>query len=133
MPDQEMISIGDPVIEMLEVLDPDTNKAKFPSLVPLAVRLPNIVLEAKLQTLDDKWRKLSVEPLPFDHEDMEPEEFWGTLSTVRNVAGSVQFRTLCSFMHCLLSLLHANVDIERVFSSYFGLCILSIYVIFTAR
>ena len=102
---------------MLEVLDPDTNQAKFPSLVPLAVRFPNIVPEAKLQTLDDKWRKLSVEPLPFDHEDMEPEEFWRTLSTDKNGAGSVQFLRLCSFMHCLLSLPHANVDIERVFSS----------------
>ena len=49
--------IGDPVIEMLEDLDPDTNRAKFPSLVPLAVRFPNIVPEAKLQTLDDKWCK----------------------------------------------------------------------------
>ena len=109
--------IGDPVIEMLEVLDPDTNRAKFPSLVLLAVRFPNIVPETKLQTPEDEWCKLSVEPLPFDHEDMEPQEFWGTLSTVKNGAGSVQFPTLCSSMHCLLSLPHTNVDVERVFSS----------------
>ena len=42
---------------MLEYLDPDTNQAKIPSLVPLAVRFPNIVQEAKLQMLDDEWRK----------------------------------------------------------------------------
>ena len=42
---------------MLEDLDPDTNQAKFPSLVHLAVRFPNIVPAAKLQTLDDEWCK----------------------------------------------------------------------------
>ena len=68
--------IGDPVIEMLEVIDPNVNRGKFPSLVPLTGRFPNIVSEAKLQTLDDEWRKLSVEPLPFDYTTMEPEEFW---------------------------------------------------------
>ena len=54
---KKRLPIGDPVIEMLEDLDPDTNRAKFPSLAPLAVRFPNIVPEAKLQTLDDKWCK----------------------------------------------------------------------------
>ena len=34
--------IGDPVVEMLQVLDPVISHAKFPSLVPLAVHFPNI-------------------------------------------------------------------------------------------
>ena len=73
--------------------------------------------QAKMQILDDEWRKLSVEPLPFDHKDMELEEFWGTLSDVKDGAGLLQFLTLCSFMSSLLSLPHANVDVERIFSS----------------
>ena len=104
--------IGYTVIEMLEVVDPNITRAKFPSLVPLAVRFSNLVSEVKLQILDDEWHILSVEPLPFDHKNMEPEEFGRILST-----GSVQFPTLCSFMSSLLSLPHANVDVEWVFSS----------------
>lgn len=109
--------IGDPVIEMLEVLDPNITKSKFPSLVPLAVRFPNLVSEENIQTLDDEWRRLVIEPLPFDHKNMEPEEFWAILNTVKDGSGEYQFPNLCAFMSSLLSLPHANVDVERVFSS----------------
>ena len=69
--------IGDPVIEMLQVLDPNASHAKFPSLVPLASRFPNLIPISKLQQLDNEWRKLSFTTLPFDSEGMEPEVFWG--------------------------------------------------------
>lgn len=110
--------IGDPVIEMLQVLDPAANHSKFPSLVPLAAKFPNILLESKLQLLDNEWRKLSLVSLPFDSEDMEPEEFWGQLNEITDGTGAPQFNVLCTFMQCLLCLPHANVDVEkRVFSS----------------
>ena len=64
---------------MLLVLDPNISREKFPSLVPHAVKFPNLVSD---EEMDDEWRMLSVENLPFDHEDMEPEEFWAMLSTV---------------------------------------------------
>lgn len=48
---------------------------------------------------------------------MEPEEFWGKLSKVKDGAGNSQFKVLCNFMFSLLSLPHANVDVERIFSS----------------
>ena len=70
-----------------------------------------------MQAFDDEWRMLSVENLPFDHEDKEPEEFWAMLSTVKDGAGSAQFPKLCSFISKLLSLRQANVYCERVFSS----------------
>ena len=101
---------------MLEILDPNVTRSKFPSVVPLVIRFPNIVPEAKMQIHDDEWRKLSVEPLPFDHKDMEPEEFWGTLSDVKDGGGLLQFPTHCSFMSSLLSLPHAKVEVERIFS-----------------
>ena len=48
---------------------------------------------------------------------MEPEEFWGKLFQVKDGAGYAQFETLCNFMFSLPSLPHANVDVERIFSS----------------
>ena len=66
--------IGDPVVEM-PVIEPNVSHAKFPSLVPLAARFPNIVPQAELQTSDDEWHMLSVESPPFDHTDIVPEEF----------------------------------------------------------
>jgi hypothetical protein len=108
--------IGNPMIELLEVLDPNVNCSKFPSLVPLAVLFPNIIPESDLQKLDNEWRKLAI-GIPFDKEGMEPEEFWGKLSEVTDGTSSPQFNTLCNFMGSLLSLPHANVDVERIFSS----------------
>ena len=70
---QKCFPIGDPVIEMLQVLDPDVSHSKFPSLVPLASRFPNLIPTSKLQQLDNEWRKLSFTPLPFDSEGMGPE------------------------------------------------------------
>ena len=69
--------IGNPKIEMLEVLDPNASHSKFPSLVPLAVLFPNIIPESEShsQQLDNKWRKLA----------MEPEEFLGKLLEVKDV------------------------------------------------
>jgi hypothetical protein len=62
--------------------------------------------------------------LPFDQADMDPEEFWGSLLEVTNGANSPhasQFQTLdkfmCNFTEYIASLPHANVDVERIFSS----------------
>jgi len=35
---------GDPVIEMLQVLDPNAKHSEYPSLVPLAQRFPNFFI-----------------------------------------------------------------------------------------
>ena len=109
--------IGDPVFEMLQVLDPDASRAKFPSLVPLATRFPNLILVSKLQQLDNEWHKLSLVSLLFDSEGMDPEEFWGRLSKISDSTGTLQFSTLSTFMQSLLCLPHDNVDVEQVFSS----------------
>ena len=109
--------INSPEIAMMEVLDPDISHEKFPSLVPLASRFPNLITASKLQTLDDEWRRLRLVTLSFEQTEMAPEEFWGKLSAIKDGGGNPQFSTLCNFMHSLLSLPHANVDVERIFSS----------------
>ena len=107
-----------PEIEMLEALDPSSDsQSKFPSLVPLCSRFPNLVDQLKLQIIDNEWRRLKIVSLPFDQEGMDPEEFWGRLSKIEDGGGSPQFGMLCYFMQSLLSLPHANVDVERIFSS----------------
>lgn len=45
--------IGDPKIEMFEVLDPNASHSTFPTLVPLATTFP-IMPESMLQQLDDE-------------------------------------------------------------------------------
>ena len=94
---RQRFPIGDPKIEMFEVLDPNADHCKFPSLVPLAATFP-VITESKLQQLDDQWRRLAIVTLPFDKEDMEPEEFWGKLFQVKDGAGYAQFETLCNFV-----------------------------------
>ena len=42
---QKRFPIGDPIIEMLQVLDPAVSDSKFPSLVPLAAKFPNILYQ----------------------------------------------------------------------------------------
>ena len=54
---------------------------------------------------------------PFEYEDMGPELFWGKLATISDGTGVLQLSYLSFFMQSLLSLPHANVDIERLFSS----------------
>ena len=106
---------GDPIIEMLQVLNPAASHAKFPSLVPLAANFPNIVSESQLQTLDNQWCRLAFISLPFQSDDMEPEEFWGRLNKITDGTGDPQFGIF--FMQSLLCLPHVNANVERVFSS----------------
>ena len=54
--------------------------------------------------------------LPFSHEGIPVDEFWGRLTTVTDGTEEAQFITLCRFMKCLLVLSHSNADTERVFS-----------------
>ena len=98
-------------------LDPNANHTNFPSLVSLASRFPNLIAESKMQKLDDELRRFRIVTLPFHHKEVTPEEFWGKLSNVKDGGGNPQFRNICTFMHSLLPLPHANVDVERIFSS----------------
>ena len=88
------------------------SRAKFSSLAPLAMAFPNIISESQQQALDDQWRMLSHVTLPFDSDGMEPEEFCGRLEKITDGIGNAKLDLLCDFMQSLLSLPHANVDVE---------------------
>ena len=108
--------IGDLTIKLLQVIDPNASHSEFPSLVPLATRFPNFLHPSKIQRLDDEWRRLGIGPLPFEHTDMDPEEFWHRMSQISDGTEVPPFQVLCHFMQTLLCLPHSNVDVERTFS-----------------
>ena len=84
--------------------------------MPLAKRFPNFLPYSKIQLLDDEWHKLAIVSLPFEHEDMELEEFWERLSKLTDGTENPPFSVVCQFMKTLLCLPHANVDVEQTFS-----------------
>ena len=87
------------------------------SLVTLASWFSNILPESNIQQLDSEWCRLSIVTLPFDKNDMDPEEVWGKLDEVTDGLGTPQFPDLGLFMQQLLALPCSNADVERVFSS----------------
>lgn len=108
--------LGDPVMKMLQVLDPNTSMTSFPSLAPLVSRFSFIIPESDIEILDGEWRRLSMVELPFDKTDMGPEEYWSKLDNVTDGLGNSQFPTICDFMKILLCIPCSNVDVERIFS-----------------
>ena len=71
------------MIEQLQVLNPSCSHQQFPSLIPLALRFPNIIQQSELQRLDNEW---TFAELPFNYETMPVDEFWGKLSAITNGA-----------------------------------------------
>ena len=113
---KQRFPLNDPVIGQLQVLNPSCSHEEYPTLVPLALRFPNLIQQSDLQQFDNEWRRLTFAKLPFNHEGMAVDEFWGQFATVTDGAEEAQFATLCRFMKSLLVLPHANADTERVFS-----------------
>ena len=61
---------------LLEALDPENvNMGKPLSIIPLALRFPNIIPENDHETLNMEWRELTIEDSNHNIEK-EPELFW---------------------------------------------------------
>ena len=56
---------------MLQVLNPSCARAEFRSLGPLAQKFPNLVKDGIVQQLNDEWRRMAVNELPFDYNGMQ--------------------------------------------------------------
>ena len=103
-------------IQQLQVIDPACSHREFPSLVPLAQKFPNLVPQGNVQQLDNEWRRMAFIELPFTHDGMAVDEYWGKMATITDGAEQQQFASLSAFMKGLLALPHANADTERIFS-----------------
>ena len=63
--------INDFTIKQLQVLNPSCARAEFRSLGPLAQKFPNLVKDGIVQQLNDEWRRMAVNELPFDYNGMQ--------------------------------------------------------------
>ena len=102
--------------------------AREPSMVPLAVHPPRIIArdDAKLQQLDDEWRKLQFEDLSANIisggkeretiKDKAPDLFWGEIRLILDSEGCPKYKCVSDFALACLSLPHANADCRICFS-----------------
>ena len=54
---KQRFPLNDPIIRQLEVFHPSCSPEEFPSLVPLALRCPNLIQQSDLQQIDNEWRR----------------------------------------------------------------------------
>ncbi|KAK4314253.1 hypothetical protein Pmani_014407 [Petrolisthes manimaculis] len=105
-------------LQLLEALDPvNVFQGKPKSLIPLAVKFPNIVDERVYEELNSEWRELTIGEIPAlkDKRVSEPEKFWHAVSQER-IGDSPRFPNLSNFMLNLMSLPHSSAAAERIFS-----------------
>ncbi|KAK4328250.1 hypothetical protein Pmani_001368 [Petrolisthes manimaculis] len=105
-------------LQLLEALDPvNVFQGKPKSLIPLAVKFPNIVDERVYEEHNSEWRELTIGEIPAlkDKRVSEPEKFWHAVSQER-IGDSPRFPNLSNFMLNLMSLPHSSAAAERIFS-----------------
>lgn len=104
-------------LQLLEALDPsNVQQGKPKSLIPLAIKFPNIIKESAYEDLNREWRELISCELPALSEAGEdPETFWYSVS--REKCGDEErFPNVTKLMVNLMSLPHSSAAAERIFS-----------------
>lgn len=104
-------------LQLLEALDPENvREGKPKSVIPLAVKFPNIIEEQDYEELNSEWRELILFEIPSLRESsMEPEQFWFTVSKEK-CADELRFPKVSKLMMNLMSLPHSSAAAERIFS-----------------
>ncbi len=73
-------------LQLLETLDPENVIQGTPrSIVPLAIKFPNIISEENYEEVNREWRELTVQEIP-QRLEKNPEKFWYNIS--RDNAGT---------------------------------------------
>lgn len=106
---------NDATWQLLESLDP---KSDAKSVVPLAVRFPNILSREELEDANTEWRQLKnrgIDNLP--SPELPVEHYWREVQAWRDVSGRPAFPKLGKLSKSLLALPHSSAAAERVFSA----------------
>lgn len=104
-------------LQLLEALDPENvREGKPKSVIPLAVKFPNIIEEQDYEELNREWRELILFEIPSLRESsMEPEQFWYAVSKEK-CGDRLRFPHVSKLMMNLMSLPHSSAAAERIFS-----------------
>ncbi|KAK4291750.1 hypothetical protein Pmani_035437 [Petrolisthes manimaculis] len=103
-------------LQLMEALDPENvREGKPKSVIPLALKFPNIIKKQYYEELNKEWRGLTLFEIPSLRESMEPEQFWFNVSKEKCGDGQ-RFPKLSKLMNNLLSLPHSSAAAERIFS-----------------
>lgn len=104
-------------LKMIEFMDPKLiTKTELDSIIPVAMRFPNMITHNQLTDLDREWRFMNglKDDLPLNTDIYE---FWAEVSAMKRGDDSIMFPTLSMFIKKLLCLPHSSAAVERVFSA----------------
>ncbi|KAK3918984.1 Zinc finger protein 862 [Frankliniella fusca] len=120
---RDRFDFNDPLLEALPVLKPKNATSiarRFnTSIIPFADLVPRAKPKdmATLQLLDDQWRNLPLDDIPRDIiEEKEVDVFWARIGKITDGEGNSKYAVLSEFVLSVLSIPHANADVERIFS-----------------
>ena len=106
-------------LQLLEALDPTNVRAGKPtSIIPLAIKFPNLIQEEEYEELNREWRELTLFEIPTTSEtsvDSDPEQFWYNMS-MEKCGDELRFPIISRLMLNLMSLPHSSAAAERIFS-----------------
>lgn len=114
-------NFSDSILPLLNILTPSValsveKRSEYnanESITCLTLKLPRIVNDSSLQTIDDQWRLLSLVALSDNIiNEKETDKFWVLLKNLE----SGQFYELAMFALSVMSLPHSNASCERIFS-----------------
>lgn len=111
-------NFSDLIMPMIRMLSPSVaisfeKRDEYPSIARLALQLPRLINEDKLQQIEDQWRTLPLINIPENViVDNDPEKFWIYIQLLE----SGQFYELSTFCLTVMSLPHSNAQCERIFS-----------------
>lgn len=94
------VDFNDPVLQSFPLLGPQQCKSdETMSIIPLGIRLPNVIDEGMYEQLDREWRLIKTT------SDLNAEDnffkFWNKVFGIKNDIGQLMFPTITGFVKAL--------------------------------
>lgn len=88
---------------------------KTPSIIPLAVRFPNVINEDSYEQLDREWHLIKSTSELCKEDDFMT--FWNKVFRIKNEIDQPMFPAMTLFVKAMLCLPHSSAATERIFSA----------------